>query len=129
MSGQVADVALRGRTPGARRRPGPRRRGLLRFGHRRLEVLERQLQLPGIELLGLLPVHRPAQLPHQVFETPVQVFEMLVALGEGRDLGARRLKRRLLSLEQRPQGRREGGEIGLAEVHVHEQNSIIISAT
>ena len=71
------------------------------------ELLEGEQELVGMELLGLLPEHRPAQLAHQVFEPAVAIgerddlgvqvfdehfgallFEAAVALGERRVLGA-----------------------------------------
>ncbi len=59
----MADVALGRRTLPARRPLGGRLGGFLCLGHCRFEVLERQLQLAGVELFGLLPVNRPAASP------------------------------------------------------------------
>ena len=120
----MTDVALCGRALGTWR-PRRARRGLfLGLGERAFELLEGKLELVGMELLGLLPVYRLAQLVQQMFEAAVVIaqrrdlgaqvldnrfgasfFETAVAIAQRRDLGAKRLKSRLLSFEQHPQGR------------------------
>ena len=104
VSRQMTDVALRGRALGTRRRRRRRaRRSVgLGLGERAFEFLEGEQELVGVELLGLVPEHRPAQLVEQVFETAVGVFQVLVAVGERGDLGAKRLNRRLLGLRTAP---------------------------
>ena len=68
----MTDVALCGRALGTWR-PRRARRGLfLGLGERAFELLEGKLELVGMELLGLLPVQRPAQLVQQMFETAVR---------------------------------------------------------
>ena len=64
MLGKMADVALRVRALRTRRRRwGRARRGLcLGLGECAFERLEGELELVGVELLGLLSVHRAAQL-------------------------------------------------------------------
>ena len=71
MFGKVAQVALGARRVGAaapRFLPGR----LFEFGHRAFECLEGELELVRMQLLGLLPVHQPAQLSHQVFQAPMR---------------------------------------------------------
>ena len=117
----------------------------LGLGERAFELLEGEQELVGMELLGLLAVDRAAQLAHQVFEPAVAVFEIAVAVGERDDpgvqvfderfgalllepavavgergdLGAKRLNRRLLAFDQRPQGRRKRCEIDRAGARFH----------
>ena len=100
-----------------------------------------------MELLGLLPIHRTAQLAQQVFEAAVDLFQVLVALGERdhaaaqvldpppgallfetavasaqrRVLRAQRLESCLLVCEQRPQGRRKRCEIERAGARFHDR--------
>ena len=93
-----------------------------------------------MELLGLLPEHRPAQLVEPMFEAPVllgqrgdlltqvldnplgaSLFETAVTLAERGDLGAKRLNRRLLTREQRLQGWRKRCGTDRAEVRIHEE--------
>ena len=87
-----------------------------------------------MKLLGLLPVHRPAQLAQQVFETAVDLFEArvaifkpVVAIGERGELRAKGLQSDLLSLEQGPMGRFKRREIDLGNGNVHDKNTIIES--
>ena len=47
----------------------------LGLGERAFELLEGKLELVGMELLGLLPVQRPAQLVQQMFETAVAIAQ------------------------------------------------------
>ena len=111
---QMTDVALCGRALGTWR-PRRARRGLfLGLGERAFELLEGKLELVGMELLGLLPVQRPAQLVQQMFETAV-------AIAQRRDLGAKRLKSRLLSFEQHPQGRCKRSWIDHACARLHDR--------
>ena len=67
------------------------------LGERAFELLEGEQELVGMELLGLLREHRPAQLAHQVFEPAVASAKRGI-------FGAKRLEGRLLRLEQRPAG-------------------------
>ena len=143
----MTEVALRGGALGARRGCRARRGVGLGLGERAFELLEGEQELVGVELLGLLPEHRPAQLAHQVFEAAVAVFEIAVAvgerddpgvqvfddrfgavllepagvLGERRVLGAKRLNRRLLAFDQRPQGRSKRCEIDRAGTRFHDK--------
>ena len=75
-----------------------------------------------MKLLGLLREERPPQLVEKIFETAVLLGERdhlgaqpldnasgasLLKVAQGRVLGAQRLKSRLLTVDQRPQGRRK----------------------
>ena len=94
---------------------------MFELGHRAFECLEGELELIGVQLLGLLPVHQPAQLSHQVFQAPIAIgqrgefdakllehrsavlaLQMAVALGERHIVGAKLLERRVLRFEQCP---------------------------
>ena len=139
VGGQMAEVALRGGALGARRGCRARRGVGLGLGERAFELLEGEQELVGVELFGLLPEHRPAQLAHQMFEAAVAIgerddlgvqvfderfgallFETAVAIAQRRVLGAQRLKSRLLACEQRPQGRRKRCEIDRAGARFHD---------
>ena len=147
VGGQMTDVVFRDGTLRTRRRRRARRGVGLGLGERAFELLEGEQELVGVELLGLLSEHRPAQLAHQVFEATVAVFEIAVALGERDDpgvqvfddrfgallfeaavalgerrvLGAQRLNSRLLAFDQRPQGRRKRCEIDRAGARFHDR--------
>ena len=83
-----------------------------------LDVLEGQLHLVGVELLGARPEAGPLQLAHQVLEPVIARakigilrLEMLAQLG----LGRQRLSQ--LRLDRGPQvGRQPGQEIGIERV-------------
>ena len=123
----MTEIALRGGALRPRRRHRVRRSLFPGLGQRAFELLEGEQQLIGIELLGLLAEHGPAQLVEQMFETPVLLgqrhhrgaqvfddplgaacFETPVAVGERDDLSAT-IRRFSASLQRR---RGETGRTG-----------------
>ena len=123
---QPTDVAFGGRTLRPRRPRRARRRLFLGLGERALQFLQGELELVGVKLFGLLPVDRPPQLVEKMFETAVllgerddlgaqrldnasgaSLLKAAVAIAQGRVLGAKRLKCRLLAVDRSPQGRRK----------------------
>ena len=73
--GQMAEVAPRVGALRTRRRYGARRGRFLGLGERAFKGFEGELELVGMELLGLLGEQRAAQLAQQMFETPVVLGE------------------------------------------------------